>query len=251
MKNKATQLLAATATTVAMTKLVGKGVAFYRGNRPAIASTKMTLDPASQLQGERIAFLGSSITYGAGSFGDALPEYLAAHAGVKSTKAAVSGTTLGGDSAKTYTARLQKDLPTDQAFDLFVCQLSTNDTRFNIAPGKISASKALEDFDRTTTIGAMEYIIAYAQQTWNCPVAFFTCLRKPDPAYAHLIKVLYQLQKKWGIQIIDVWNNDRIRIVTASAAIYMVDDAHPTRAGYRDIWLPFFEQRLTEILAEN
>ncbi|APX71661.1 SGNH/GDSL hydrolase family protein [Companilactobacillus allii] len=245
--NKFIKFLTTTAATVVTTKLIDKGYSFYRGNRSAIASDKMSLNPDSKLQGKKIAFLGSSITYGAGSFGDALPEYLATIDGVKSTKADVSGTTLGGTSAKTYTSRLQTDIPTDQDFDLFVCQLSTNDSRFDIPTGEISESTDIEDFDRTTTIGAMEYIIAYAKQNWNCPVAFFTCLRKPDANYEELRRVLYKLQDKWGIHIIDVWKNQQIRLETASNPMYMFDDAHPTRAGYHDIWLPFFEKRLTEI----
>jgi hypothetical protein len=65
-------------------------------------------------------FLGSSITYGAGSFGDSFPDYLAAKDGVEVVKEAVSGTTLGGSTEGTYTSRLKNNIPMDEDFDLFV-----------------------------------------------------------------------------------------------------------------------------------
>lgn len=239
-----------TASAVIGTKIFNKALSFYQGNSAKISSKNISFTNKFNLENKKICFLGSSITYGAGSFGDSFPDYLAAKDGVKVIKEAVSGTTLGGRSEKTYTSRLKNNISTEQDFDLFVCQLSTNDGRFSIPLGKISDSFSLNDFDRSTTIGAMEYIIAYVKQTWDCPIAFYTCLRKPDKGYEDLIHILYQLKDKWNIKIIDVGQNVQVKVATNSSAIYMFDDAHPTRAGYRYIWLPFFENALQKIFLQ-
>lgn len=250
MKNRFATWVGLTISTIVGIELFNKGMSFYRGNSTKISSKNILFNNESTLKHKKICFLGSSITYGAGSFGDSFPDYLAAKDGVDIVKEAVSGTTLGGSTEETYTSRLKNNIPTDEDFDLFVCQLSTNDGRVGIPLGKISDSFSLNDFDRNTTIGAMEYIIAYVKQKWECPIAFYTCLRKPDTAYEKLISILYQLKHKWNIKIIDIGQNDQVTIATNSSAIYMVDDAHPTRAGYRYIWLPFFEKELQQIFAQ-
>ena len=39
--------------------------------------------------------------------------------------------------------------------------------------GEVSSSQNKDDYDYSTVIGAMEYIIAYAKEKWNCPVIFY------------------------------------------------------------------------------
>lgn len=58
--------------------------------------------------------------------------------------------------------------------DVFVCQLSTNDVTKEMPIGEISESFDKNDFDTQTVAGAIEYIIAYAKETWNCHVVFYT-----------------------------------------------------------------------------
>ena len=69
---------------------------------------------------------------------------------------------------------MKNNIGTDEKFDAFVCQLSTNDASKEMPMGELSSSENLEDFDTQTITGAMEYIIVYAKQTWNCPVIFYT-----------------------------------------------------------------------------
>ncbi|MDF7626758.1 SGNH/GDSL hydrolase family protein [Lactobacillaceae bacterium L1_55_11] len=199
------------------------------------------------LQGKRVAFLGSSITDGLGALGEGTPDYLRQADGMDIQKYAISGTTMAGHYPWSFVNRLQTDIPKDQHLDALVVQLSTNDKRFHIPAGQISDSKNLADFNTGTTTGAMEYIIKYAQDTWHAPVVFYTVLDPKEAGYQAQIDTLYALQKKWGIQIINLGQDPHIQAETAANPQYMADDVHPTREGYQTLWLPYFESKLSEL----
>lgn len=96
------------------------------GNADQYDITRLTPLPDSPLRGRTVFFLGSSVTNGAASQHQALPEYFAARLGCRSIKEAVDGTTLANDAPDSYIQRLLPHLDRE-AVDLFVCQLSTND----------------------------------------------------------------------------------------------------------------------------
>ncbi len=221
---------------------------FVFGNLPKFAATRSVVNPQSPLYGKRIAFLGSSITYDAAAHGDSFVDFLVAQDGVIATKEAVSGTTLAGTGPKTYVSRLRQNIPVDQPLDLFVCQLSTNDGRQGIPLGERTPANQRDGFDATTTLGAIEDILAYVHQRWQVPVVFYTCLRKPDSDYAELVAQLKLLQAKWGFHLINLWQDPVVHAENQAQPLAMFDDAHPTRLGYRNIWTPIFRQALTQVL---
>ena len=50
---------------------------------------------------------------------------------------------------------------------------------------------------------------------------------------------------KWNIGIIDLYRDEALNNITAEERdLYMADNVHPTRAGYRDWWTPKFEEVL-------
>lgn len=218
------------------------------GNLPVYSPALIRLDPSSPLYGKRIGFLGSSITKGEASHDVSFVEYLAARDGVVPTKSAISGTTLAGGKPDTYVSRLATDFNDDDHYDLFVCQLSTNDSRVNIPLGKVTAETKRSGFDTNTTLGAIEHICANVKKRFNCPVVFYTCVRGDDEDYALLVEQLYELQKKWGFAIIDLWANPVVKTLNAETPAAMRDDAHPTQLGYEKIWTPIFEKQLAESL---
>ena len=64
-----------------------------------------------------------------------------------------------------------------------------------------------------------------------------------------MVEALYKLQEKWGIEIIDLWNSEKMRQVEPELyERYMRDEIHPTRQGYLEWWTPVIRQRLCEIL---
>ena len=204
----------------------------------------------SPLKDKTICVLGSSVVFGAGSKEEAVGEFFAARFDCKLVKEAVSGTTLADNGSNSYVQRMLNNLDKDAQFDLFICQLSTNDASKNLPMGEISSSKELSAFDMTTTIGAMEYIICYAQKNWGCPVVFFTNSRFDDEHYGQLVAQLKQLQSKWSIGVLDLWSDDEFNNITdQQRELYMNDLIHPTKAGYRDWWGPEMEKQLLDFLA--
>ena len=199
----------------------------------------------SPLQGKKIIFLGSSVTFGSNSNEVSFVEYLAARDGIEYVKEAVSGTTLVDNGDSSYIARMKANIP-DQQADLFICQLSTNDATTGQPMGEISDSKNIDDFDTSTVAGAMEYIIAYAGEHYGCPVMFYTGTKYDSKQYAEMVELTKKLQEKWGIGIIDMW--DDLDADIPEYHYYMANGIHPNRAGYLDWWTPFFEQEIEKYL---
>lgn len=177
-------------------------------------------------------FLGSSVTYGSANAGRSFVDYLAESQVFPCIKEAVSGTTLCAATENSYVERLKKINKKTNIAHLIV-QLSTNDVTLGMPVGEISKSFDADAFDCNTTIGAIEYIIAYARKTWNCAVTFFTNPPFNNKTYEKLIDKLYAIKNKWGIGIIDFYRFRNMPAPDGKAfAMYMSDAVHPNRAGY-------------------
>ena len=202
----------------------------------------------SPINGKTIIFLGSSVTFGYGSLGTSFVEFLQKEDGIIPVKEAVSGTTLADIKENSYVSRL-KTIDKSVKADAFICQLSTNDATKNIPLGKIEEGFLIEDFDTLTVAGAIEYVIAYAKETFNCPVIFYTQAKYESEGYGKMVGLLSDIQKKWDITVIDLWNNDEINNISQEQRrLYLTDAIHPTKAGYKEWWLPEFQKALYEIL---
>lgn len=201
------------------------------------------------MEDKRVIFLGSSVTLGFASTEKSLPEYFAARMGCTSIKEAVGGTTLVDTDETSYIQRMLKNLDTNENCDLFICQLSTNDASQKKPLGEIAERNQLEDFDTSTVTGAIEYIICYAKQNWDCPVAFYTGSYYEDEYYEAMVEQMGKIQEKWGIGILDLWHDEGFNNLSEDErALFMNDKVHPTMAGYRDWWCPELEQQLIEFL---
>jgi len=214
------------------------------GDRMIMTDLKRSIRSDNPLNGKHIVFLGSSVTYGAASNGVSFVDFLADTTGCRVTKEAVSGTTLVDDAPDSYICRMRKLNP-EMKVDLFVCQLSTNDATQKKEMGEVCRSYDLDDFDMLTVAGAIEYIIAYARKTWNCPVAFYTNPRYDSGQYAAMVVLLQSIQRKWDIALIDLWNDAAFNdITTEQRSRYMADPIHPTREGYLEWWTPYLERKI-------
>ena len=200
------------------------------------------------LEGKHILFLGSSVTVGAAAQGVSFADYLAARNSCTITKEAVSGTTLVDAGPDSYISRM-KTLDTEMAADLFVCQLSTNDATQKKPLGTLSDSYDADTFDTSTVAGAIEYIIAYAEQTWSCPVVFCTNPQYDSPEYAAMVELLHTIQEKWNITVVDLWSDGDFNAITEEQrSLYMADAIHPTKAGYLQWWTPYMENVIWEVI---
>ncbi len=104
---------------------------------------------------------------------------------------------------------------------------------------------------RTTVAGAIEYIIRYARQTWDCPVVVYTGTKYDSETYGDMVNLLLEIQQKWDIGVLDLWNDADMNAVSAEDyALYMANGIHPTRAGYLLWWTPKFEAYLEGCLSK-
>lgn len=221
---------------------------FNRGNYGEYSLKNTTTVENSPIKDKTVIFLGSSVTYGYGSIGVSFADFLEKTDGIIAIKEAVSGTTLVDIKENSYVSRM-KTIDKNIKADAFVCQLSTNDATKEMPLGEISESYDINDFDTQTIAGAIEYIIAYAKGTWNCPVVFYTQAKYDSDHYAKMVDLLLEIQKKWDITVIDFWNDTEINNITEEQRkIYLIDHIHPTKAGYKEWWLPKFQKTLYEVI---
>ena len=206
-------------------------------------------DYTSALRGKAIAFLGSSVTVGALSLGQACADYLARKDGVLAYKEAVSGTTLCNDEhdGGSYVERMLT-IPPEMHLDAFVCQLSTNDAWQGKPMGAVAAQAP---FDTATVAGAMQYVVQYARDTWGCPVLFYSGTYFESAEYAQMVELLDQVSTLMDVPVIDLYHDQQMRDVSPEDyALYMHDPVHPTKAGYELWWTPKFEEALAAVLAD-
>ena len=210
-------------------------------------------DPSDPLAGLDIIWLGSSVTYGAQAGGhysmvDAIQDN---HPGTVCEKYAISATTLVNEKEDSYVSRM-KLISKDETPDLFVVQLSTNDATTGKPMGEVTDSTDPADFDDTTIAGAIETIISYVQETFGCPVVFYTGTYAEKENYEEMVDLLLKIQEKWGIGVVDMFHNEEMTAVYGTDLYneYMHDEVHPFRKGYVEWWTPVIEEYLTEFLGK-
>ena len=212
---------------------------------------KQEIDPNDPLSGKTILWIGSSVTYGAHAGGhySMVDAIQALHPALVCEKYAISATTLLNTGEDSYVGRLKR-IPKNKTPDLIVVQLSTNDATTNKPFGEISDSMNIADFDDSTIAGAIETIIAYARDTFNCPVAFYSGSYCEKENYPEMVQLLLEIQKKWDIGVIDLFNNPDMTAIYGTDLYnsYMFDEVHPTRAGYVEWWTPVMNAGLIEYL---
>lgn len=242
-------------TTLAKVRCMGQELTISvkvitAGNAPeySVENTETTED--SPVKGNTYFWLGSSVTYGAESEGETMADFFAKKWDCTSVKEAVSGTTLSTKAPNSYVERLEKYLNSPEKadhLDGFICQLSTNDTRYPddlgiIMPDFITGADA---FDVSTTFGAMEYILSKVKETWGCPVYFYTNPYYSNAFYPQMVEGLMKIAAKWDVTVIDLYHDPAFNDISdTERALYMADTIHPTKAGYREWWLPKFEAAL-------
>ncbi len=239
----AVAVIALLAGVVAFIVLKNQGV-FSAGNDEKYSVAQTEVYEGSPIEGKTVIFLGSSVTYGATSKGESFADYLEKRDKIIAVKEAVSGTTLVDSGENSYVSRL-KTIDTEIKADAFICQLSTNDATKKKPLGEVAEGFDIESFDTQTVAGAIEYIIAYARETWDCPVVFYTGTKYDSERYEQMVLLLYKIADKWGIDLIDLWGDEDMNNVTPEKySLYMVNGIHPSRAGYQLWWTPKFEEYL-------
>lgn len=196
----------------------------------------------------KVAFLGSSVTYGYRTGGFSFVEAVSELLPCEVDKEAVSGTTLCDDGPTSYVERMERHFPLTENIDYFVIQLSTNDVSKKMPMGTISSSFDRNDFDRKTVLGSMEYIISYIREYFHCGITFYTNPPYDNPEYEAFITRLYELQRKWDFHILDFYHYHGMEPLSQNVlSSYMADPIHPNREGYQ--WMgEVFKRHLGKLL---
>lgn len=214
------------------------------GNEEKFNLENIATDCNSVLREFKMVFLGSSVTLGETSGHISFADYIAKRNNIKYIKEAVSGTTLVDTDRSSYISRLKN---IDKSFDasLFVIQLSTNDASYKLDLGDI------DETNTKTIFGAINYIIDYVLKNWNAKIVFYTNPFYKNDYYLSMVEGLKKIQSTRNIYLIDLYTDmDFNNISSQERELYMVDDIHPSKAGYLLWWTPFFEKKLIEIVKE-
>lgn len=223
---------------------------YFAGNAEEYSVANTATVENSPVKGNTYFWLGSSVTFGAQSEEESMADFFAKKWDCTCIKEAVSGTKLTAAATGSYVYRFDQYLASAEKaehLDGFICQLSTNDTSDPDGFGAVTDASVTDpaDFDTKTTFGAMEYIIATARAEWDCPIYFYTNPPFSKEVYGRMVEALEQIAEKWDITVIDLYRDESFNDISEEDyALYMADDVHPTRAGYREWWLPKFEAAL-------
>lgn len=235
------------------------------GNADKYAPENVAELPDSPIKGKTIFWLGSSVVDGFGARHDSMAEFVSKRNGTNMIKDVYSGTYIATTSENDYLPRLLlHDATTDPVVDLVVVQLSTNDCKELTEVGDPTPNDVfdLDQFDTTTTCGALEYILGYSKETWGCPTLVFTSLWFDESAtatglqkadvYQEMVDKTKIICEKWDSYILDMWYDEHILdgIDDDLYNIYMTDSVHPSRRGYLEWWTPKFEEIIYQILGE-
>ena len=251
------------------------------GNSDKYNPDQYTVDPNSPLKGKVGLWLGSSVFAGFGSDNTSPALFIDAMTGTSSIIEVKGGTFLataagevGGGAGgginpeDNYVPRLMlHDKTTDPQVDFVVVQLSTNDSKGQTELGEVLDGKfEFDDFDNTTTVGALEAITAYARDTWGARTMVISGTEFQDemtysggqqaPIYLAMIEACHELDEKWGdtFTFVDLWHNEEMyeNVETGGDQwrIYMSDAIHPTKAGYAEWWGPYIIDALYETFGQ-
>lgn len=230
-----------------------KNMFIYAGNLPQFDPENYETNPDSPLKGLNIIQLGSSVTFGSGSMENSFVEFIAQMTGSEYVKEAVPGTTMSNLATQadtSYINRMLENLDPEMHADLFLCQLSTNDASKRVPLGEISDSEDPADYDLETVAGAIQYIITYARDTWNCPIMFYTGTKYSNEAYGEMVDLLLQIQEKYDIGVIDMYHDLDTDVQLYNQYISF-DGIHPTKRGYGQWWAPYMVQQIEQYLADT
>lgn len=223
-----------------------------KGNALEYAVENTAIYENSTVKGNTYMFLGSSVTLGMEAENESMADFYGKIYQCNIVKEAVSGTKIGYDDpthGKSYLTRLNEYLASKDkvsALDGFVVQLSTNDAQLTAEQkGDITADDVTSGFDITTTYGALETIITTIKSEYNCPIYIYTGSYFESEEYSAMVNKMDAFVSKYGVTLIDLYRDTEFNDLTIhSRNLYMHDDIHPTRAGYRDWWLDKFVEAL-------
>ena len=235
--------------------MFGKNLSF---NDFQIEEIKNIVNNASDKLANKILFnFGDSIAAGDGNNGKGYAELFASKYDMVCYDFAVGGATLGETDSNNITTQVNTALSKGIIPDYILIEGGTNDiASYNVPIGQITTDYNVNNFDKSTTIGGLEWII-YTLKT-NFPsakIAFVSVHRMGSRGYLNQIErqgACVDTCKKWSIPVIDIFNRGNLntflpeyhKFTNPTESQPNGDRTHPNELGYVTFYLPLIYETL-------
>lgn len=209
------------------------------------------IEPDSPLKGKTGLFVGDSISAAANDARYMKNKGLGAWAGrigwhyqLEDTNKSVSGSTIAINTGRGYIADQLTSMAAND-YDYVIIQGGVNDANVGVAEGAVSTSYNIEDFDRNTYAGGLEYIFAKAVELYGdtAAIGYIINYQLPNRStfnrFGSFVDTAKAACEKWGVAYIDLYNNDAITTamdLKTNGSLYAQDNLHPNERGYEVLY---------------
>lgn len=84
-------------------------------------------------------------------------------------------------------------------------------------------------------------------------MVFYTGTYCEKENYGEMVALLHEIEAKWGIGVIDLYNNPEMTAVfgTEQYDAWMFDQVHPYKSGYTEWWTPVIDEYLADFMSKQ
>ena len=209
------------------------------------------IEPDSELKGKTGLFVGDSISAAANDSRYMKNKGMGAWAGrigwhyqLEDTNKSVSGSTIAINTGRGYIADQLTSMAAND-YDYVVIQGGVNDANIGVAEGAVSTSYNIEDFDRNTYAGGLEYIFAKAVELYGdtAAIGYIINYQLPNRStynrFGTFVDTAKAACEKWGIAYIDLYNNEAVTTamdLKTNGSLFAQDNLHASERGYEVLY---------------
>jgi lysophospholipase L1-like esterase len=235
--------------------MFGKNLSFNDYQREEIK--EIIGSQGNKLENKILFNFGDSIAAGDGNNGKGYAELFATKYNMICYDFAVGGATLGETASNNITTQVTTALSRGITPDYILIEGGTNDiASYNVPIGQISNDYNINNFDKTTTIGGLEWIISTLKSNFpNAKMAFVSVHRMGSRGYSSQIErqgACVDTCKKWSVPVIDIFNRGNLntflgeyhKFTNPTESQPNGDRTHPNELGYTTFYLPLIYETL-------
>ena len=224
-----------------------------------IENTTNESTSSNPLENKILFNFGDSIAAGDGNNGKGYAELLGEKYGLFVTDFAVGGATLGNSTSNNIVSQVDNAISKGGKPDYILIDGGTNDIIENISLGNVSNYYGVNNFDKTTTSGALEYIFSKLKTAFpNAKIVFVSVHKMSTRDYiaqTNTQKRCIEICNKWSVPVADIGNSGNLNTFIDSMHKYTNpttnnpngDKTHPNQLGYEKFYLPIIYNILSTI----
>ena len=235
--------------------MFGKNLSFNDYQREEIK--EIAGSQGNKLENKILFNFGDSIAAGDGNNGKGYAELFATKYNMICYDFAVGGATLGETASNNITTQVATALSKGITPDYILIEGGTNDISGDGVPiGQIASDYNIRNFDKTTTVGALEWIISTLKSNFpSAKMAFVSVHRMASRGYLSQIErqgICVDTCKKWSIPVIDIFNRGNLntflgeyhKFTNPTESQPNGDRTHPNELGYTTFYLPLIYETI-------